>query len=195
MARGHDPDSPLTTAMGKRSRKRAADPVAEPSGSAGTSRAQRDAARQRRAQAQRHSGQAKVSTRSRPGRVSAEDRPPPIWAPFPLTEVVIFAGIALMAWGLLSGAGPDGNKRLITGLVLASLAGLELAIREHVTGYRSHSSLLAGATAILMIVALGLGVGISTLGVLLIAGAITFAVSFLGLRRLFRRRSGGLSFR
>lgn len=180
--------------MGKRSRKRAADSSAPTPGSE-TTRAQRDAARQRRAEAQRRGQEASTPPRPRPGRVSPDERPPPIWAPFPLTELVILAGIVLMVWGLISGAGQTGNKRLITGVVFASLAGLELAVREHVTGFRSHSSLLAGAAAILMIVALGLGIGVSTLGVLLIAGVITFVGAFLGLRRLFRRRSGGLSFR
>lgn len=183
--------------MGKRSRKRAVSgPDAQDSPAEGTTRAQRDAARERRALSQRRGEQVKTgSARARPGRVSADERPPPIWAPFPLSELVILAGIVLMVWGLISGAGQVGNKRLITGLVLASLAGLELAVREHVTGYRSHSSLLAGALAILMIVVLGLGIGISTLGVLLIGGAITFVAAFYGLRTLFRRRSGGLSFR
>lgn len=183
--------------MGKRSRKRAVGgPEDGASQSESTTRAERDAARGRRAEAQRRGDQATTrSSRPRPGRVSADERPPPVWAPFPLTELVTFSGIVLMAWGLISGGGQEGNKRLITGLVLASLAGLELAVREHVTGYRSHSSLLAGALGIVMIVALGLGAGVRTLGVLLIGGVITFAVAFIGLRRLFRRRSGGLSFR
>jgi hypothetical protein len=100
-----------------------------------------------------------------------------------------------MVWGFLSGVGRDGNARLGAGLAIASLAGLELAVREHVTGYRSHSSLLAGALAIAVIVALGLGAGIKTLGILLIAGGIAFVVALFALRALFRRRSGGLSFR
>ena len=44
-----------------------------------------------------------AAPKPRAGRVSADDRPPPIWAPFPLTELVTLAGIALMVWGLLSG--------------------------------------------------------------------------------------------
>ena len=68
-------------------------------------------------------------------------------------------------------------------------------MREHVTGYRSHSSLLAGALAIAVIVALGLGAGVKTLGVLLIAGGVAFVLAVFGLRAVFRRRSGGLSFR
>ncbi len=63
------------------------------------------------------------------------------------------------------------------------------------TGFRSHTTLLSGAAAILAIVVLGLGAGLDTLGVLLLAGLAVFAGSFVGLRELFKRRSGGLSFR
>jgi hypothetical protein len=179
--------------MGKRSRKRVAEPDVAASGAQST-RAQRDAARQRRAEAQR-GGQEPTRPAARRGRPSPDERPPAIWAPFPLTELVTFGGIVLMVWGFLSGVGRDGNARLGAGLAIASLAGLELAVREHVSGFRSHSSLLAGALAIGVIVALGLGAGIKTLGLLLIAGAIAFVVALFGLRALFRRRSGGLSFR
>ena len=124
-----------------------------------------------------------------------EDRPPPPWAPFPLTELLTLAGIVLMTWGFLDGAGASGNSKLAAGLAIASIAGLELAIREHVTGFRSHTTLLSGAAAILAIVVLGLGAGLNTLGILLLAGLAVFAGSFVGLRGLFKRRSGGLSFR
>jgi hypothetical protein len=178
--------------MGKRSRKRSG----RPEGSApttGSTRAERDAARRQRAQAERR-GERPRESRAHPGRVSADDRPPPLWAPFPLTELVTLAGIVLMAWGLISG-GEGGNRRLAAGLAIASLAGLELAIREHVTGFRSHSALLAGATAILVMVATGLGLKLNPLGLVLVAGAVAFAAAFWGLRRLFQAKSGGLSFR
>ncbi len=55
--------------------------------------------------------------------------------------------------------------------------------------------LLSGVFAILVMVGLGLGAGIQTLGFLLVAGALAFVGAVLGLRQLFRRRSGGLSFR
>lgn len=176
--------------MGKRSRKRTAQAEGPSSGS---TRAERDAARARRAQAERR-GERPERPRARPGRVSADDRPPPLWAPFPLTELVTLAGIVLMAWGLLSG-GEAGNRRLVAGLAIASLAGLELAIREHVTGFRSHSALLAGATAIVVMVGAGLGLRLNPLGAVLIAGAVAFAAAFWGLRKLFQAKSGGLSFR
>lgn len=179
--------------MGRRSRKRAVE-TGSPAASGGT-RAERDAARRERARLARASGELKPSPRPRPGRPSADERPPPLWDPFPLTELVILAGIVLMAWGFLSGAGHGANAKLAAGLAIAALAGLELAIREHVTGFRSHTTLLAGAVAIVVIVGLGLGAGLDVLGVLLIAGVGAFAASFYGLRELFKRRSGGLGFR
>ena len=181
--------------MGRRSRKRTNDGGTDAAASR-AGRADRDAARRERAHKVGGGGQnAALAKPSRPGRPSAEQRPPALWGAFPLTELVILAGIVLMVWGFLSEGGRDGNSRIAAGLAIASIAGLELAIREHVTGFRSHTTLLSGAVAIVVIVVLGLGAGLSTLGLLLLAGAVAFGATFLGLRELFRRRSGGLSFR
>jgi hypothetical protein len=133
--------------------------------------------------------------RSRSARPSLDERPPPLWAPFPLTELLVLAGIILMAWGFLSSGGREANGKLAAGLAIASLAGLELAIREHVTGFRSHTTMLAGAIAIATLLLLGLVVGLNMLGPLLIAAAVVFAASFYALRELFKRRSGGYAFR
>jgi len=181
--------------MGRRSRKRALGATDATSEREATTRAERDRARRQRAERLREEGPAKVTPRPRPGRATMDDRPPPLWAPFPLTELLILAGIVLMTWGFIAGAGEEGNAKIAAGLAIAALAGLELAVREHVTGFRSHTTLLAGGLAILAIVGLGLGAGLETFGGLLIAGVVVFAASFYGLRELFRRRSGGLSFR
>ena len=175
--------------MARRRRKRS--PAAR--SAAGASRADRDAARRERA-ARKQVSEAPPE-RPRATRARIEDRPPPLWGSFPLTELVTLAGIVLMTWGFLSGTGSDGNAKIAAGLLIASIAGLELAVREHVAGFRSHTTLLSGAVGILVIVALGLGAGLETLGLLVLAGAAAFAGSFLGLRELFKRRSGGLSFR
>ena len=50
------------------------------------------------------------------------------------------------------------------GLVIASLGGGELALREHLAGYRSHSSLLAGVATFVAVTALALGPGPVKLG-------------------------------
>ena len=85
--------------------------------------------------------------------------------------------------------GPRGTVLLATGLVLGSLAGLELSIREHLAGYRSHTILLAAAAAVVTMIALGYGAKLAA-GLALAAGAAVFAALALLLMRLFRARSG-----
>lgn len=154
--------------MGRRSRKRAP-----------STRAERDAARR---------------SEPAPGRRSASQRPPAPWGNFPLSEIVILVGIVVIFWGLFSGGG-QGNERVAAGLVLASLGGGELALREHLAGFRSHSSLLAGVSAFVAVTAVALGLGPVSLWVLLIVGVGVFGGTFYGMRELFKRRSGGMAFR
>lgn len=180
--------------MGKRSRKRPADGAAATPGD-GSTRAERDAARQARARQAKAAPARTETRRPRAGRPGLDERPPALWAPLPLTELIILAGIVLMAWGFLQGVGDDGNSKIAAGLAIASIAGMELSLREHVTGFRSHTTLLAGAAAIAAIVILGFVIGVQTLGILLITALLVFGGSFFGLRELFRRKTGGLSFR
>jgi hypothetical protein len=155
--------------MGRRSRKRGE-----------TTRAERDAARRKPEVARR-----------RPGRA---ERPGAPWGSFPLSELVILAGIVVIFWGLFSG-GDQGNERVGAGLVLASLGGGELALREHLGGYRSHSSLLAGVAAFVAVTVVAIGLGPVELWVLLIVAVAVFGGTFYAMRELFKRRSGGLGFR
>src|ERR687897_519456 len=66
------------------------------------------------------------------------------WGSFPLTELVVLVALVLLVAGFFV-APPRGPVMLGAGLVLGSLAGLELAAREHLAGYRSHTLLLGGA--------------------------------------------------
>jgi hypothetical protein len=154
--------------VGRRSRKRAA-----------PTRAERDAARRQ--------------TRAQPQRRGRDGRPTAPWGSFPLSELVVLFGVGLILWGLFSGR--DGEKRLAAGLVVASLGGAELALREHLAGFRSHSSLLAGVAALLAVTAVALGLGPVKVWVLLALGVAVFAGAFYAMRELFKRRSGGLGFR
>jgi hypothetical protein len=79
--------------------------------------------------------------------------------------------------------------------VIASLGGGELALREHLAGYRSHSSLLAGVSAFVAVTIVALAFGPVKVPVLLALGVLVFAATFYAMRELFKRRSGGLSFR
>lgn len=171
--------------MGKRSRKRA--------GELG-SRAERDAARRERRTETTAPGKARPASRRSAGRPEIDERPAAPWGRFPLSELVVALGLGVIVWGLLS-EGDVRNERLGGGLIIAALGGLELAVREHLAGFRSHTTMLAGATAFAVVTVLALGPGPHMLGVLVIIGVLVFASSFYALRRLFRRRSGGLSFR
>jgi hypothetical protein len=115
------------------------------------------------------------------------------WSPFPLTELVVLLSLALIVAGVLT----DGGRRgalLACGFALVSLAGLELAAREHFAGYRSHSTLLAAACAIVVDVPLYLWTPLPQVALLAI-GAGVLALVLARLRKAFRARSGGLGFR
>jgi hypothetical protein len=164
--------------MGRRSRKRG-----------DSTRAERDAARLERARRQEMGS----SPRPRPGRPSLHERPSAPWGSFPLSELVIFLGIVLILVGAVQGT--DGARFIVSGLVIAGLGGGELALREHMAGYRSHSSLLAGAAAFVVVTAVALGLGPVKLWMLVLLGIAVFAATFYAMRELFKRRSGGLGFR
>ncbi|MGI8439092.1 MAG: hypothetical protein ACR2NV_02645, partial [Thermoleophilaceae bacterium] len=86
---------------------------------------------------------------------------------------------------------------ILAALVLGSIVGLELSAREHLAGYRPHSTLLAGVAAVVVMAALvySTGYGVLTPYLVVPIGALVFVPCFILLRRTFRRRSGGLSFR
>jgi hypothetical protein len=172
--------------MGRRSRKRPSvgGPAVE------TTRAERDAARR----ARRAAAPTPATKRARPGRPSIDDRPPAPWGKFPLSELLVLLGIGFMVWGFVTW-GSDGSKRFVGGLVLASLGGLELAVREHFAGYKSHSTMLAGACAFVVVTGLALGPGPHLVWILTLVAAVVFGAAFFGFRELFKRRSGGLGFR
>jgi hypothetical protein len=123
----------------------------------------------------------------RPGH---EERPPAPWGNFPLAELTVLAGIVMLVIGLLS-ASPTA---IGVGVVLAGLGGLEVSLREHLAGYRSHTTLLAGTVFVLVTGGL-FYLGGLILAVCLGIGALAFAASFFALRRAFQRASGGLSFK
>jgi hypothetical protein len=153
-----------------------------------SSRAQRDEARRRRAEG---AGARRSYARGRP---SIDERPPPPWGSFPLSEIAIFVAIVLLI-GSFFVRGETGGVMFIAGLALGTLAGLEVSIREHFAGFRSHSTLLAGSLAILTITVIALGAGQLFVPILLAAGLGVFGIAFWSLREAFRRRSGGVSFR
>jgi hypothetical protein len=123
-------------------------------------------------------------------RRGAEERPSAPWGNFPLAELTVLGGIVMLVIGIV-GKNPTA---LGVGVVLAGLGGLEVALREHLAGYRSHTTLLAGTIFVLVVGGL-FYLAKLILAVCLGVGAVAFLVTFYFLRRVFQRASGGLSFK
>jgi hypothetical protein len=131
--------------------------------------------------------------RARAPRRRAGHRPAAPWGDFPLSEIVVFIGILLLIAGFFV-APPQGFVMIAVGLVLGSLAGLELSIREHFAGYRSHTLLLAAAVGVPIFGVLFLATSVPTLACIAVALA-AFGGSAWLFTQAFRRRSGGALFR
>jgi hypothetical protein len=108
-------------------------------------------------------------------------------------ELLVLAGIILLLAGFVI-RGHRGTIMIGAGLALGTLGGLELSVREHFTGYRSHTALLAGAAAIAVLIGLSVLVPGLPLIVALLLALVVFGASARFLVRTFQRRSG-LSFK
>ena len=155
--------------MGKRSRKRGdAIPASAPARPAGRVAAD-------------------PTPRRRGGRPSIEERPKPPWHPVPLVELCVLVGIVLLVLGALDIGSDRGKLMLVLGMALGSLGGLDTALREHLAGYRSHTTVIAslpGVTA----AALAYFARLPWL-VVVFAAAAVFAGVFWWMRRVFMRRA------
>jgi len=127
---------------------------------------------------------------------AAEEPPPAPWGSFPLIELSVLAGIVMLILGFFVVGGDRGPILIAAGLALGSIGGLELSIREHLAGYRSHTVVLAGVPALIV---LGLLFYLAPEGLPAIAraaiGLAVFAVAAALLVRLFSSRSGGARYR
>jgi len=124
------------------------------------------------------------------------ERPESPFGGLPVSEVLILAGAVGTVYGLVASA----PIALAVGLVACVLGVGEFTVREHFSGYRSHTTLLAAGVAIAvgiaMIALLG---GSLNRGLLLGVVLPVFVVCFVLLRRRFRvarhariaRRLGG----
>ena len=129
---------------------------------------------------------------ARPSARNKRERPPAPWGSFPLVELVVLVAVVMLIAGFFV-SGTKGITMIATGMTLGMVAGLELSIREHFAGYKSHSTVLAGFPAVVV-----LGIGFwqeLPQPVNLLAAALVFASGFYLLREAFKRRSGGLGFR
>jgi hypothetical protein len=124
------------------------------------------------------------SVRRRSGRMLGTDgeRPAGLFGSVPVSEFAILAGLAAAVFGYAS----SHPLALIAGLVICALGTMEVVGREHFTGYRAHTALLAAIPAI------AVELGVATLfgnpsqrGLLLLVSVPVYVLCFFALRRQF----------
>jgi hypothetical protein len=116
-----------------------------------------------------------------------DERPKAPWHPFPLVELCALLGIVLLILGVINIDNDRGPLFLVTGMALGSLAGLDTALREHFSGYRSHSTVLAGIPAV--VAAAALYFAGAPWPALVLAAVAAFAGGFVLLARAYGRRA------
>lgn len=81
------------------------------------------------------------------GATAVGERPQAPWHPLPLSELLILVGAigAVVAWS----RGPQNNGSLLgAGIAAVVIGTVEFTLREHLSGYRSHTVILALLPAI-----------------------------------------------
>jgi hypothetical protein len=128
------------------------------------------------------------------GTRAAGERPPAPWHPLPLSELLILVGGIGAVFGLARlghGGIANGGPALFAGLGAVIVGTLEIAWREHRTGYRSHALLLALLPVVVFhtVVILGLAAFTTVPRIvnfaLLVLDVAIFAVLFKLLRTQF----------
>jgi hypothetical protein len=149
--------------------------------SAGTTpRAVASPRRDRAAQDARRSARAARAQRQSRSDSTYGERPESLFGAVPVSEIAIFAGAIALVVGWLNRSGVT----LVVGVLVCALGVVEVTAREHFSGYRSHSTLLAGIVAIAVETVLGIVVAPHNRLLLLIIVVPVFAVAF----KVFRDR-------
>jgi hypothetical protein len=99
----------------------------------------------------------------------------------PVSELAILAGGISFVVGVIQGGGPA----LYVGLIVLALGVIEITAREHFSGYRSHTTLLAAVPAVALEAVLAVTVGLGRSRALLLVIVVPV---FAGLFYLLRRR-------
>jgi hypothetical protein len=74
--------------------------------------------------------------------LSVGARPPALWHPLPLSELLILVGAIGTVFGLRRGIS-HGGPPLFAGIAAVVIGTVEVTLREHLNGYRSHTLILA----------------------------------------------------
>lgn len=110
------------------------------------------------------------------------ERPESPFGGLPVSEFAILAGTVALIVGVINHGGPA----LIGGVFICLLGVTEVTAREHFSGYRSHTVLLAAIPAVVVEFAIALTVGTPAVRLLLLVPvAAVFAVCAWLLRKRF----------
>jgi hypothetical protein len=110
------------------------------------------------------------------------ERPPSRFGGVPVSEIAILAGAVALVVGVINHGGPA----LIGGVVICLFGVVEVTTREHFSGYRSHTVLLAAIPAVAVEFLIALTVGAPAVrALLLVPVAAVFAVCAWLLRKPF----------
>jgi hypothetical protein len=128
------------------------------------------------------------------GRVaSTDERPQPPWYPLPLSELLILVGVIATVIGLIRSRHgfAAGGPTLFAGVGAVLIGTVEVALREHLGGYRSHTLILSllpvivfHTAVVLIVAAFGSPPRVLTIGLLPVDVAL-FALLFKLLRARF----------
>ena len=113
-------------------------------------------------------------------------RPPPPWHPLPLSELLILFGAIGTVVGFSRGIS-NGGAALFVGLAAVVIGTVEVMLREHLSGYRSHTLILAALPVIVLDAVLVLLIGRFTTTLKLALVAIDVPL-FVVLFKLLRAR-------
>ena len=116
------------------------------------------------------------------------ERPPSPFGGLPVAEISILVGAIVLVIGLIDRA----TVALIGGVVICLFGVVEVTTREHLSGYRSHTVLIAAIPAVAVEFVIALTVGTPAIrALLLVPVGIVFAVCpyFLRKRFLFARQA------
>jgi len=109
------------------------------------------------------------------------ERPESPFGGLPISELAILVGLIASVIGFIQGGGPA----LVAGLIILALGVIEITAREHFSGYRSHTALLAAIPSVALEAGVVLAFKPSQRGLLLLVVVPVFAGLFWWLRRRF----------
>ena len=110
------------------------------------------------------------------------ERPRSPFGGLPVAEISILVGAVVLVIGLIDRA----TVALIGGVVICLFGVVEVTTREHFSGYRSHTVLLAAIPAVAVEFVIALTVGPPAVrALLLVPVAVVFAICAYFLRRRF----------